>query len=71
MRPHAHVGDDLAGRDILPFVHQEFSIVRIGGQQTVAMLDDDEVSIAAQSAAGVDDPARARGTHVLTEPAQQ
>jgi len=35
------------------------------------MLDDDEVSVAPQSAAGVDDPARARGAHVLTEPAQQ
>jgi len=31
MRPHTHVRNDLAGRDILPFVHQEFSIVRIGG----------------------------------------
>ena len=66
-RPLTHVADHLAFGNFLPIVHQRFAIVRIGGEQVLAMLDDDEISVASNAAAGIDDPPRRGRTNILTQ----
>ena len=57
----AHLGDLLAARDLLAFLHEDLAVVRVRRQVRVVVLDDDELAVAAQSGAGVDDLAgRAR-----------
>ena len=45
-------------RDLLAFLHQDLAVVRVRGQVRLVVLDDDELAVAAQAGAGVDDLAR-------------
>ena len=67
----AHVCDHLAHGDFLAVVHQQLAIVGVRGQHTVGVLDDDQIAVAAQTAAGVDHPAGTRGAHVLSQASRQ
>jgi len=63
----SHVCDHLAHGNFLAVVHEHLAIVGVRGQQTVGVLDDDQISVATQTASGVDHAAGTRGAHVLTQ----
>ena len=67
----AHTSDHLTPRDFLPLVHQHLAIVSVGGEQSIAVLDDDQIAIAAQPASGIDHAPGTRGTHVLAQSPRQ
>jgi len=62
-----HVCDHLAHGNFLAVVHDHLAIVGVRGQQTVGVFDDDQIAVAAQTAAGVDHAAGTRSAHVLTQ----
>src|SRR5437867_3131725 len=59
----AHLRDLLSARDLLPFLDEDFAVVRVCGQIRGIVLDDDELAVAAQAAARVDDAARRARAH--------
>src|SRR5450432_3078747 len=61
----AHFADLLPFGDLLAFLHQDLAIVRVGGKIGRVVLDDDELAVAAQSRARVDDLAGRARNHRL------
>ena len=62
-----HVRNHLTHGDVLAVVHEHLAIVGVRGQQTVGVFDDDQIAVAAQTAAGVDHATGTRSAHVLTQ----
>src|SRR3981189_3457386 len=54
-----HMGDNLTHRNRLAVMHQHLAIVGVRGQQIVAVFDNDQIAVAAQTAARVDHAAGA------------
>lgn len=50
----AHFRDLLPLRDALTFLHKQGLIVRIGRQVIAAVLDDQQITVATQTIAGID-----------------
>ncbi len=57
----AHLGDLLTLGDLLSFLHQDVPVVRVRRQVGTVVLDDDELAVAAQAGARVDDLAAGAG----------
>ncbi|MDQ0586733.1 hypothetical protein QFZ47_000842 [Variovorax paradoxus] len=56
----AHLGDLLALLHRLVFLHEQRLVMRIGREVGVVVLQDDQVAVAAQTCAGIDDAAVGR-----------
>ena len=64
--PLAHQRDRRAARDVLALRHEQLGVVAVGVRERLVVLDDDELAVADEPAAGVDDSARRRRAHGLT-----
>ncbi len=53
----------LALRNLLALLDQQPAVVRVDGEETGGVADDDEVAVAAQAVAGVGDGTGRRGDH--------
>ena len=67
LRTEAHLRDDLTGLDILSLGDDEALVVTVRAQEAVVVVDDHELPIGLQAAAGVDDSTGRRGADVLTD----
>src|SRR5690606_2082727 len=66
-RPQPHGADLLPGTDHVPFLDEDFLVIAVGRQIAGVVLDDDQVAVSAQAAAGVDHPSRAGGVDRLSQ----
>ena len=67
----AHVRDHLTHGDLLAVVHEQLPVMGIRRQQAIGVLDDDQITVAAQTAARIDDPTGTRSAHVLPQTSGQ
>src|SRR6266436_2105630 len=62
----AHLADLLSLAHLLAFLDQDIAIVRVGRQIRTVMFDDDQLAVAAQAGARIDDTAGGAGDHRLS-----
>ena len=66
-----HVSDHLTHRDFLSLAHEHLAIVSVSREQSIAVLDDDQIAIAAQPASGVDHAPSTGGAYILAQSSRQ
>ena len=65
----AHFSDFLAGLDLLTFTHQPYTVVRVGTEHSITVLDNDQFTKANQPVTAVHHGTRSTGDDGLTLPA--
>src|ERR1700712_1839121 len=62
----AHLGNYLALADTLPFLDHDAAVMRVGGQQAVIVLHNNEITITPDTAARIHHFACAGGNNLLS-----